>query len=240
MEALRQFQLRVLSLIEIWLKKQPHSPLLPLCVLPMLRALRSAARPSGYPPLAKRLSHLLTTHLAGCTPALPADLTIPMLDTATVSQAAQAEGVTTGGADALARLLAKTMYFATREDSADVRKAATRAYTCLFRAVGNAAASGGAPAQALFAAQCSAAVTDVLVKRKSRWTHTTLRELVKACPEAAPLVLCEAMPHAQAARTEFVRVEALQTCALCLRCGPVGSWCVLLDLGTALCALARW
>jgi hypothetical protein len=197
----------------------------------MLRALRAAARPSGYPPLAKRLTHLLTTHLAGCRPVLPADLAIPMLNTATATPLAEAKGFAAGGADALACLLAKTMYFATREDSADVRTAATRAYTCLFRAVGDAAAKGGAPAQALFVAQCSAAVSDVLVKRKSRWTHMTLHELVKACPGAAPLVLREAVPHAQAARTDFVQVEALQTCALCLRCCSVGSWCVLLEGG---------
>ena len=58
-EALRQFQLRVLSLLELWLRKQPLSPLTPLCILPMLRALRAAVRPSGHAPTAKRLAAVL-------------------------------------------------------------------------------------------------------------------------------------------------------------------------------------
>ena len=220
-EALRQFQMRVLSLLEIYLKKQPASALAPLCALPMLRALRSAVRPSGHAPLAKRLQHVLTHQLAATKPTLPADLHVGAAvppgvemdaDEAGAEETDQAQGA------ALAGIMRKVMYFATREEAAEVRLAATKVYTCLLVALGRAAARGDStPAAELFSAQCGACVEDVLAKRKSRWTAATLAELCGACKPAAPLMLQRAAPLAAAGRTEYARVEALQVCAACAR-----------------------
>jgi hypothetical protein len=207
--------MRALALLEIWLKKQPTSALVPHCALPLLRALRAAQRPSGDAPLAKRLAHVLTHQLAACKPALPADLDIGLV------APGGAETESEGPADALARVCNKVLYFATREEAADVRAAATKIYACLLGAIARAAASNASdPAAALLDTQCAVCVDDVLQKRKSHWTHAALAELMAACKPAAPRMLRRAVPLTAAARTEFARVAALQTCAACLRCAP--------------------
>ena len=58
-QLLDAFKLRVLALLEIYIKKAPSSPHLPLLVAPLLRALSEAARPSGSAPLAQRITGLL-------------------------------------------------------------------------------------------------------------------------------------------------------------------------------------
>ena len=204
--------MRVLSLLEVWLKKQPRSPLSPLCALPMLRALRAACRPSGHAPLAKRLAAVLTHQLAACRPALPADLAVPLLDASVSTEAAEAHG-------ALAATLNKVLYFATRKGSPEVNTAATKVYGTLLRAVADAQGRGSAAAAELLRAQCAACVADTLRKRKTCWSHVALAALVKGAPAATGHILQGALKFTGSqARTEFVRIEALQTCAACLRC----------------------
>ena len=62
------------------MKKQSESELLPVAVLPMLRALRAAGRPSGHPPLATRLKAVILQRLATARPTLRANLQIPSFE----------------------------------------------------------------------------------------------------------------------------------------------------------------
>jgi hypothetical protein len=222
LEALRQFQMRALSLIEVWLKKQPQSPLIVHCALPLLRTLRAAARPSGHRDLATRLRRVLVDSLAGAKPVLPPDLAVGLQASAT---AAAAEADTEKGhaadsdAAALERVCNKVMYFAAREQAPEVREAATKTYTCLLGALSRTTVrSKDSLAAEVFAKQCKACVDDVLLKRKSRWTCSTIEKLVTVCNPAAMAMLQRAAPLVTAARTEHTKVEALQICASCMKC----------------------
>jgi hypothetical protein len=180
----------------------------PLCAVPLLCALRTAASPSGYTPLAKRLAAVLTQQLASCRPALPSDLSIPSSDAQEVSTVSD--------------LLKKVMYFAARDHHAETRAAAIKAYTMLLRAVADAAAQGNASAEQLLEEQSRVCVQDTLGCRKTRWTHTTLAGIARAVPRSACTMLVQGLASTGAgARTEFVRIEALHTCAASLRCAQL-------------------
>lgn len=71
--ALLQLRFRALSLLEEFAKRAPNSPLLLAAVVPLLRALSRAARPSGNAELAKKLRAVVVNRLARCRPAAPAD-----------------------------------------------------------------------------------------------------------------------------------------------------------------------
>lgn len=233
-EAMRQFQMRALSLLDIWLKKQSHSALIPLLAVPLLRALRVAARPGSDATLSQRLSQVLVHQLAGSKPALPATLQLAA-GTGSAAVAPGSDGragteqpTQPGLLSDMPQILAKTMYFATREAGPEVHSAATSVYTCLLAAVGRAAgrSAGEAPAppaQQLLETQCTACVHDVLHKRKSRWTHATLANMMAACKAAAPCFLHAAASGITAARSEFTRVEALQICAASMKCAACDS-----------------
>lgn len=76
-EAFQRFQLRALSLLEIWLKKMPRNPSVVLLPVPMLRALRVASRSRSHQALTKRLMHVLKNQVAAAKPAFSESLQIP-------------------------------------------------------------------------------------------------------------------------------------------------------------------
>lgn len=219
-EALRKFQLRVLTLVEIWAKKQPDSPLVSLVPVPLLRALRIAGRPSGHAPLAQRLEAVLQKQVSRCRPVFPEDLTVDGL-------AASAETVEGNqlGRTGLEQVMSRVMYFATREADGKVQSAATAAYTMLVRGVVSAArgssadAEGSSAAVAAMHAAVAAIVRDVFEKRKSRWSYENVAGILKAVQDVLPvLLLPPLLQHVTSARTEFLRIEALRLCSVCLRC----------------------
>lgn len=90
-EAFQRFQLRALSLLEIWLKKQPRNPAVLLLPVPMLRALRVASRPAGNEALARRLTQVLKSQVAAAKPSFPESLDMPgLLDVGQISDNLQA------------------------------------------------------------------------------------------------------------------------------------------------------
>lgn len=220
-EALRKFQLRVLSLIEIWAKKEPASPLAALVPVPLLRALRIASRPSGHPPLAQRLEHVLKHQVARCRPVFAPSLAVDGL-----AAAEEAEEGGTASKTGLEQVMSRVMYFATRESDEKVLKAATAAYTMLLRgliaAAQRGAAAGDNPAQAALHAAVAAIAEEVFDKRKSRWSYENVAGMLTAAQDTLPVLLLPALlEKVVKPRTEFLRIEALRLCAVCLRCAPV-------------------
>lgn len=219
-EALRQFQLRVLTLVEIWAKKQPDSPLVALVPVPLLRALRIASRASGYPPLAQRLENVLKKHVAKCRPVFPVTLAVDGL--AAPDEATQGSKL---GATGLEQVMSRVMYFATRESDQNVLAAATATYTMLLRSLMSAAKRGVADGQVSAAeaaqhAAVAAIVQEVFEKRNSRWSYENLAGILEAVQDVLPvLLLPPLLEKATKARTEFLRIEALRLCSVCLRYG---------------------
>eukprot|EP00892_Ulva_mutabilis_P000043 jgi/Ulvmu1/10039/UM059_0089.1 len=223
-EALRKFQLRVLTLVEIWAKKQSDSPLVALVPVPLLRALRIAGRPSGHPPLAQRLEHVLRTQVARCRPAFPVSLEVDGL--AAPSEAAEGGKM---GRTGLEQVIARVMYFATREADSKLQGAANAAYIMLLRGVISAArgapaedgAADSTPAATAMHAAVAVIVQDVFEKRQTRWSYENVSGLLKMVQDVLPVLLLPALlQHVTAGRTEFLRIEALRLCGLCLRYAP--------------------
>lgn len=217
-EALRKFQLRVLALVEIWAKKQSDSALVALVPVPLLRALRIASRPSGHPPLAHRLEHVLKKQIAACRPIFAPSLAVDGL--ATPEDAEQRSKL---GSTGLEQVMARVMYFATRESDTKVLSAATASYSMLLRGVISAEQRGGcdSPAAAAMHGAVAAIVQEVFDKRKSRWSFENVAAMLKAMQDVLPvLLLPPLLEKVSTARTDFLRIEALRLCTVCLRCDP--------------------
>lgn len=143
-----------------------------------------------------------------------------------------------GGAHQLKRVMDRVMYFATREKEKGVTEAATAVYGMLLRSL---IASAGGPVVILAvssgteAAEASpdastAAVSarkavdgcihEVFDKRKTRWGYGTLSNFLKRAPDSLPeLLLPQLLDKARAARSEFLQIEALKLCNMCMRYG---------------------
>jgi hypothetical protein len=130
----------------------------------------------------------------------------------------------------------KVMYFATREKDKGVNAAATAVYGMLLRAlissaVGSrgthallAASSGVEAAEsASNAALCArqaldGCIKEVFEKKKTRWGCNDLGTFIKRAPDTLPeLLLLQLLNKVHAARSEFLQVEALRLCNMCLR-----------------------
>jgi len=130
------------------------------------------------------------------------------------------------------------MYMAAREKEGDVRTAASKCYLMLLRAVLAAARGGSAAAAALAEAQQAAIVAEVFDKKKTHWGLAAASDAVKQCALAAAL-LPALLDKAASARTEFLRTEALQLCALCLRAAGPQRAEVLAAAGSAMPAFVK-
>lgn len=215
-EALRKFQLRVLTLVEIWAKKQSDSPSVALVPVPLLRALRIASRPSGHPPLAQRLEHVLKKQISVCRPVFAPSLVVDGL-----AAPEEADEGSKLGSTGLEQVMARVMYFATRESDTKVLSAATAAYSMLLRGVVSAARRGGgdSPAAAAMHGAVVAIVREVFEKRKSRWSFENVAAMLKSMQDVLPvLLLPPLLEKVSTARTDFLRIEALRLCTVCLRC----------------------
>lgn len=92
----------------------------------------------------------------------------------------------------------------------------------LLQAVAEAAARDNTAARNLLEEQGTACVREVLGHRKTRWTHGVLAGIAQTVPGGARIVLMRCLASmGSGARNEFVRIEALLSCATCLRCAQV-------------------
>ncbi|GFH18714.1 expressed protein, partial [Haematococcus lacustris] len=134
--ALVALKFRALSLLEVFARKVPSSPLLLAAGLPLLRGLVAACRPqapagapSGNPLLAERLGSVLvktvckakpTYSAAILPPAAPATVTPP----ATASQGAEEPGTASGPEVTLDSVMRKVCHLAARAEDKRVAAAA--------------------------------------------------------------------------------------------------------------------
>ncbi|KAL6769432.1 hypothetical protein ACKKBG_A30985 [Auxenochlorella protothecoides x Auxenochlorella symbiontica] len=208
-EQLDQFKLRVVTLLEYFLKRSPASPLVPTAAVPMLNALAVAAKPSGSQVLSQRLAGLINSKLVKTKPG--------------------AAGVSAFEPEDLAAALKRSLYLASRSADPVVESAARAVYTFLQRAAAgqHSAGDGARAVAALESAQ--AAARDVLASRRTRLDRAFFANLLGRVPTLAPHLLPGLLRGCSGARSEFVRAEAVALTQLALGTGQAGVAGVLGD-----------
>lgn len=183
-QELINFKMRVLALLESFVKKCPTSPLLLAAPIPLLTTLAAASKPGGDRALAERVAGLLQHRLCKSRPE--------------------------GGAvdqEELAAQLRRAMYLATRSQDKRVLAAAAAVYQFLQRAaIAGADSVAALPAAATESA--AALVSDFFDKKKCRLSRASLVELLRRLPVLAAGLLPQLLDQAAGARTEYLRAEA--------------------------------
>ena len=125
----------------------------------------------------------------------------------------------------------KVMYFATREKDKAVTESGTAVYGMLLRSLISAAEAPAFSSTTTSSTDVSAAarsarealdccIAEVFEKRKTRWGFGALSSFIKKAPDSLPeLLLPQLLDKARTARSEFLQLEALKLCSMCLRCG---------------------
>jgi DNA polymerase phi len=198
-QELANFKMRVLALLEAFMRREPASPLLPAAATPLLAALVAASKPGGGGgagaggPLAERLAGLLRNRLAKSRAAFDAS--------------ADEEDV--------AGALRRALYLASRSADKRVSSVAAAVYVFLLRAA--ATGPGGALAPPA-AASLAAAADDLFTKKKTRLGRPFFVEVLRRVPPAAPALLPRLLAQAAAPRSEYLGAEARALVEVALRC----------------------
>ncbi|GAB4814705.1 hypothetical protein N2152v2_001751 [Parachlorella kessleri] len=200
-EELLNFKLRVIALLDAFIKKVPGSPLLPTAVLPLLAALVSSSGGG----LGGGVQQVVAERLAG------------LVQNKLCKSRAEASGAADGGVseDDLAAALRRCLYLASRSPEARLRQVASAAYVYLLRVAAGAAGSVGSHPKA--AESLSAALRDLFTKKRTRLGRPFFEALLRPPLSLGPLLLPLLLDHAAAARSDYQRAEVLSLLAAVLK-----------------------
>eukprot|EP00198_Chlamydomonas_reinhardtii_P000103 XP_001689438.1 predicted protein [Chlamydomonas reinhardtii] len=174
----------------VFAKKSPNSPLLLAALVPLVRALATAARPGGQPQVADRLKGVIVNKLSKCRCAADVDVL--------------------GGLEGYGGALKRLLYEASRNKDRVTAAAALAGYTALLRAGGAAEDTQVADAAR---ASFRAALGDLLTSKKSRLQPDGLAALLSRVLRAPPEGLAAALTAGGATGLGGAFGAALAACA---------------------------
>ncbi|DBB15045.1 TPA: hypothetical protein ACH3X3_004628 [Trebouxia sp. C0006] len=203
-EAIATFKFRVMGLMEIYIKKVPSSPLLAAALPALLGALTGACQQGADAALAKRLHVLLMLFAKGHAQPAPS---------------ASGEAVSVPDGEAMAVLLKRTLYLASRHKDKKVTSAASTAFAYLLRC--SITAEGNLTGEATTAVK--AALDDFFTKKKSKLHRKLFEDIMARCALLSAATLLPAIvQHEHTARSGHVKADAIALLLAFLRSSKGG------------------
>lgn len=188
-EARGNFQMRVLSLVEEYIKRCGTNSLVLTLTLPLLRALRLAQQPSAFRGLSQRVQAVIKTKLCKSHPVYDPQVVPPEEYQAWVSQ---------------------VYSYACRYKDKVVSEAAGHVLSLLVR---TAAHAQHQEVRAVAETMTAKVVESCFMKRGSRLSHQEVQDMLRRLPSLLPRYMPSLLVACIAGRSPYQKVEALRVLA---------------------------